>query len=137
MDENVPLCNAVELPNMSESDKPTAEDILQRLHLDKKVRDLLEEKTRTQSSNALWLQARQNRITGSKCGRIIEQKEKTKVLLQYVIYPKPMRHLPKAIQCGKDNEHKACQAYQKYLQNKGHKDLEVTRAGLMVHAMKG
>ena len=111
---------------MSESDKPIAEDILQKLHLDKEERDLLEEKTRTQSSNVLWLQARQNRITGSKCGRIIEQKKKTKALLQYVIYPKSMLHFPKAIQWGKDNEHKACQAYWKYLQNKGHKDLEVT-----------
>ena len=46
--------------------------------------------------------------------------------------------LPKAIciQWSKDNEHKACQAYQKYMRNKGHKDLEVTRAGFMVHAMK-
>ena len=46
LDENVSLCNPVELPNMSESDKLTAEDILQGLHLDKEERDLLEEKSR-------------------------------------------------------------------------------------------
>ena len=136
-DENAPVFSSGELPKIFEANKATAEDILQSLHLDNEERDQLERKTRTQSSNPLWFQARQNRITGSKCGRILEQKQKTKALLQFVIYPKPMLHLPKAIHWGKDNEHKACQAYQKYMWNKGHEDLEVTQAGFIVHAMKG
>ena len=127
----------IELPKVSNTVKTTAEEILQKLHLDNDQRQKLEEETRDQSSSAIWFQAHQNRITGSKCGRIIQQKAKTKALLQFVIYPKPMLHLPKAIQWGKDNEDKACQAYQKYMQDKGHKGLQITKAGFMVHSMKG
>ena len=48
-----------------------------------------------------------------------------------------MLHLPKAIQWGKDNKDKACQAYQKYMQDRGHKGLHITKAGFIIHSMKG
>ena len=136
-DKSISVCGSEEIPKLCEDPKISAEEILQRMHLDSQQRDMLEEKTRTQSSSSLWFEARRNRITGSKCGRVIKQKEKTKALLHFVMYPKPMLHLPKAIQWGKDNEHKACQAYQKYMQNEGHTDLQVSPAGFIVDARKG
>ena len=134
-DENA--CSSGQLPVVSKPTKVTAEEILSRLHLDDEKRRLLEENTRAQSATPLWFQARQNRITGSKCGRIIEQKQKTNALLQFVIYPKPMLHLPKAIQWGRENERKACQAHQKYMEKNGHTGLKVTQAGFVVHVTKG
>ena len=135
--ESSSVCGSGELPIISQNAKPSDEEIFQKMHLDNEERDELEQKTRTQSLNSLWFEARQNRITGSKCGRVIQQQEKTKALLHFVIYPKPMLHLPKAIQWGKDNEHKACQEYEKYMQNEGHKDIQVSPAGFVVHATKG
>ena len=64
------------------------------------------------------------------------QNQKSNSLLQSVIYPKPILYLPKAIQWGKDNEHKALQAYQRFMENKGHKGIQVSRAGFVVHATK-
>ena len=55
----------------------------------------LEERTRDQASSGEWLEACRCRITGSECGRIIKQKEKTTAL-----YPKPMLFLPKPIAWG-------------------------------------
>ena len=80
---------------------------------------------------------RLGRIESLGCGRIIGQKQKTNALLQFVIYPKPMLHLPKAIQWGRENERKACQAYQKYIEKNGHTGLKITQAGLVVHVTKG
>ena len=85
---------------MSKTITVEAKNILEKLCLDNEESKVLEEKIRTQTSKPLWFQVHQHRITGSKCGRMIEQKEKRKALLQFVIYPKPMLHLPKAIQCG-------------------------------------
>ena len=135
-EESVCTCSSMDLP-VIETPKPTAEVILSWLHLNEEERSLLEEKTRTQSSNPLWFQARQNRITGSTCGRIIEQRWKTAALLRYVIYPKPMLHLPKAIKWGRCNEEKARQAYQKYMEEEGHEGIQVREAGFLVHDTKG
>ena len=114
-----------------------AEDILQDLCLDTDERQVLEENTRAQSSCPLWFEARQHRITGSKCGRIVEQKQKTQALLRFVMYPKPMLYLPKPIRWGKDHEEDARQAYLKYMHNHGHNDIEVKEAGFIVHETKG
>lgn len=134
---NDDVCTSGDLPVLPEISKATAEVVLSSLNVDEEGRHLLEENQRNQSSNPVWFQARQNRITGSKCGRIIIQKQKSSSLLQSVIYPKPMLHLPKAIQWGRDNEHNACQAYQSYLKTKGHKGLQVSQAGFVVHVTKG
>ena len=115
----------------------TADDILKKLKLDEGKRQALEEGTRSQSSNPQWFEARLHRITGSKCGRILKQKEKTRPLLQSVIYPKPFLYLPKAIKWGRDNEEKARQKYVQYMENKGHKQLKVSPAGFVVHPQKG
>ena len=47
---------------------------------------MLEEKTSTHNSNSLWFEARQNRATRSKCGEIIQLKDK-KALLYFVLNP--------------------------------------------------
>ena len=44
-----------------------------------------------------------------------------------------MLHLPKAIQWSKDNEEKACQMYQEYMRSKGHKKLQINKAGFIVY----
>lgn len=47
-----------------------------------------------------------------------------------------MLHLPKAIQWSKDNEEKACQMYQEYMRSKGHKKLQINKAGFIVYPTK-
>ena len=60
----------IETPKVSNTVKTTAEEILQKLHPDDDQRqNLEEEETRDQSSSVIWFQARQNQITGSKCGQ--------------------------------------------------------------------
>ena len=71
----------------------TAEEVLEGLRLTPEERLLLERDTRSQSICSKWYEARRIRITGSKCGRIISQKEKTVALLHFCLYPKPMLYL--------------------------------------------
>ena len=92
----------------------------------------MEERTRAQSSNDVWFAERQNRITGSKCRRILQQKKKTTALLQSTIYSKPFTHVPKAIQWGKDKEEIACKQYERYMQSNGHVGLQTRKAGFVV-----
>ena len=49
--ENISVCSSEELPNVSETITVEAEDILEKLCLDNKERQVLEEKTRTQILN--------------------------------------------------------------------------------------
>ena len=112
-------------------------DILKSLSLTVDERIKLEEQTRAQTSSAKWFEARRQRITGSKCGRILMQKEKTVALLQYCIYPKPMLVLPKRIAWGKRNKHKACKAYMNYMNSHGHPGLQTARCRFVVHLEKG
>ena len=55
----------------------TEEDILNALSLSPIEREELEINSREQSSSSLWFESRRIRITGSKYGCIILQKEKT------------------------------------------------------------
>ena len=48
-----------------------------------------------------------------------------------------MLHLPKAIQWGRENERKACHAYQEYMEENGYPDLKVSQTGFVVHETKG
>ena len=110
----------------------TAEDIIEKLSIGNEQQKDLEERTRAQSSNDVWFAERQNRITGSKCGRILQQKKKTTALLQSTIYSKPFTHVPKAIQWGKDKEEIACKQYERYMQSNGHVGLQTRKAGFVV-----
>ena len=130
-------CDPRELLTVVEKKLITPENILENLSLGPKERLELEEQTKDQSSSSLWFSARQNRITGSKCGRILIQQRKTTPLLQSVIYPKPMLHVPKTIEWGRSNEKKACESYKKYMESNGHSDLRTIKAGFVVHPEKG
>ena len=114
------------------TEKICAEEILEKLSVTKEQQKHLENETRDQSSSALWIRERQNRITGSKCGRILQQVEKTTALLQSTIYCKPFIHIPKAIQWGRDNEENACTEYVRYMQSHGHVGLHTQKAGFVV-----
>ena len=61
----------------------------------------LEASTREQN-NELWHRERRCRITGSKCGRILNQKKRTEALLKFCLYPRPFDVIPKQIVWGRD-----------------------------------
>ena len=104
----------------------TVDDILEKLTMDEKKRQALEEGTRSQSSNPLWFQARQHRITGSKCGRILQQKRRHKHCFSMLFIPNHFYILPKAIKWGRENEEKARQKYVQHMRKNGHKQLGVS-----------
>ena len=56
-------------------EKTTEDDILAALHVTAEERQAIENDTRKQSSSSHWYDVRRRQITGSKCGRIIMQKE--------------------------------------------------------------
>ncbi len=114
-----------------------SELIIQSLTLTESQIENLERLTREQSSNDLWHKARKNRITGSKCGRIIKQKDHTTSLLRSCIYPKPFIFLPKPIEWGRRYEEHACREYCKYMHLNGHSDLKAKKSGFVVHSLKG
>ena len=112
------------------------EMVINSLQLTHKERQSLEEGTRGQSDSVLWHYARAYRITGSKCGRILVQKNKTKALLQFVLYPKPFDATPKPIEWGKINEDRARDAYIGYMRSHGHPRITVEIYGFFVHKEK-
>ena len=61
----------------------TPEEVLAHLHLTPEKRLILEKDTRGQSVCPNWYEACRICITGSKCGRIIAQKQKTVALLRF------------------------------------------------------
>ena len=66
-------CGFIEL----EEKTTTAEKVLESLYLTPEERISLEMETRSQRACAKWYEVRRVRITGSKCGRLISQKERT------------------------------------------------------------
>ena len=124
------------IPKLFNTKVLIAEDILRKLSVTNEEQDDIEKKNRDQSDNALWFTERQNRITGSKCGRIIQQIEQREALLRFSIYQKPFLHTPKAIQWGKDNEEPARIAYEKHMQGNGHPSLHTKKAGFVVDIEK-
>ena len=116
--------------------KTTSEEVLECLYLTPDDREQLERDTRSQSVCAQWFEARRVRITGSKCGRIIIQKEKTVALLRFCLYPKPMIYLPKPIAWGRDNEPNARSKYMEHMKSIGHAGLTTSDSGFIVHMEK-
>ena len=114
----------------------TPEEDLAHLHLTPEKRLILERDTRGQSVCPNWYEARRIRITGSKCGRIIAQKQKTVALLRFCLYPKPMIYLPKPIAWGRENEPNARSKYIQHMRSKGHIGLTVSYSGFVAHLEK-
>ena len=139
--DNINTNNANQIASISdfvelEEKTTTAEEVLERLNLTHEERVQLELDTRSQSECDRWHEARRVRITGSKCGRVIIQKEKTIPLLRFCLYPKPMIHLPKPIAWGRKNEPKARRKYTDYMNSTGHIGLLTSDAGFVVHEEK-
>ena len=93
--------------------------------------------TREQSQSQEWHRSRMHRITGSRCGKILNQKKKTVPLLQSVLYAPKFIVNPKPIQWGKDNEQVACQMYTSHMRRNGHPDLCVHKCGFIIHSKLG
>ena len=69
-----------------------------------KLRQNIEQVTRSQAQCNLWYEVRQKRVTCYKCGQILGQKTRTPALLRSVLYSKPLDPLPASIKWGEDNE---------------------------------
>ena len=82
----------------SDNDKLTAEDVLEALSVKKEQQGELQSKTRSESNSSVWFTERRRRI---KCGRIMSQKEGAVSLLRFLLYQKPIIHLPKPLNGGK------------------------------------
>ena len=72
--------------------------------------------------------ARAWRITGSTCGKILCQKDRTDALLMCVMYSKPMNVLPPPIKWGFENEKKACAEYVRFMRTN-----ESRPCGFLIH----
>ena len=129
--------NTQNCPYSAEEFAQLEEMEVNRLCLTEEDRITLEHDTREQSGDDRWHDARRKRITGSKCGRILEQKNRTVALLSFCLYPKPFLFLPKAIEWGRQNEPVACKRYVQYMNSHGHPGLEASKCGFFVHPDKG
>ena len=114
-----------------------SEEMVKQLNMSTNSRNKVEVDTREQSNCVLWYQMRYPRITGSKCGRILTQKSKTKALLIDVLYSKPLDPIPLPIKWGRDKEPLAQYKYVDFLRSRGHHNLTVHKCGFYVHPHKG
>ena len=110
--------------------------IVENLCLTNEQRLALEACTR-QQNDCTWHQARQYRINGSTCGKILNQKSRTEALLRSCLYPKPFEYTPKQIAWGRENEPKARKAYVECMKSHGHTNLKAHASGFFVHSEKG
>ena len=97
----------------------------------------VEATTRSQCKSTEWYLARVRRITASKCGKILNQKQWTPALLKNILYCKPMIHLPQSIQWGIANEDNARHAYITHMQAEGNTNLQVEPCGFIIHPTMG
>ena len=107
------------------------------LNVTEEERKYIEISTRNQSQSSLWYSVRQRRITGSKCGRILNQHEPTPALLSFVLYSKPLSHIPEPIKWGIDHESHANQAYLQYVKSHGKQRLITKKCGFIIHPTLG
>ena len=110
-----------------------------KLNVSNEERKRIKEQTRCQSRSPLWHVVRARRITGSKCGKILRQIERTDALLIDVLYPKKMdqNKLPLPIKWGIENESKAREAYTLHRRRNGHPDLVTSPCGFIIHPTMG
>ena len=77
------------------------------LNVTSQDRDNIENNTREQTRTNFWHIVRSRRITGSMCGKILQQQEMTPALLKSVLYPKQFETIPPTVKWGIDNEPRA------------------------------
>jgi hypothetical protein len=107
------------------------------LNVTKEERIRIEEATRSQSKSSEWFALRARRITGSICGKILCQKERTDALLINSLYNKPMYVLPPPIKWGCENDSKACAEYVRHMRARGHEGLDTSPCGFIIHESMG
>ena len=97
----------------------------------------IERETRGQSSQQDWYAVRSKRITGSKCGKILNQKKKTVSLLRQCLYPKPLDPPPASIPWGGHQESIAIRKYISYKTTTIHSPVSVEKCGFIIPQQKG
>ena len=119
-----------ELNDYSESDtnqhRYELQVLVQNLFLTSVQRASLEASTRQQSGD-VWYEARRYRITGSKCGKILNQ----------ISISKTFCICTKTDYLESQNEPIARRAYVGYMRTHGHSNLSAFACGLYVHSEKG
>lgn len=132
-DQQVRLCPCAH----NQVDKTLLKRAKGKLNVTCKERIEIEKNTQAQIQSSEWFAVRTRRITGSKSGKILCQKERTVALLTDMLYRKPLLHLPKAIAWGIKHESSACAAYLKYMQSNVHKDATTSECGFIIHPTMG
>ena len=107
------------------------------LNVTSQERDNIEIATREQSCTHLWHLIRSRRITGSTCGKILQQQEMTPALLKSVLYPKQFENIPAAVKWGIDNEPSAHREYLRYAKAHGKMKLTTQQCGFIIHPTMG
>ena len=117
--------------DLSDSDLKSSRNV----SLEERIR--VEGETRNQSSRKEWYVARSKRITGSKCGRILNQQKKSVSLLKQCLYPKPLNPPPPSIAWGHQNESRAIAKYVIYMTKELNWSVSVEKCGFIIHPSKG
>ena len=107
------------------------------LNVTSQERDNIEKATREQRQTHLWHFMRYQRITGSTCGKILQQQEMTPALLKSVLYPKQFENIPPAVKWGIDNEPRAQREYLRYAKAHGKVKLTTQQCGFIIHPTMG
>ena len=95
--------------------------------------DLVEQRTRGQTSCKLWQELHRGRITSSRFGEVARLQTSTcpDHLVADIMGYSDHVSTP-AMRWGKNNEDRACAAYLTYMRGKGH-DIEYVPSGLHLH----
>ena len=125
-----------EIPSLSHS-QGRYTDLKSSLNVSLEERIRIERETRNQSSQHEWYILRSKRITGSKCGRILNQQQKTISLLKQCLYPKLLDPPPPPIAWGRHNESRAISKYVSYMTTKLDSAVSVEKCGFIIHPTKG
>ena len=130
------MTEVLKFPYNEEEFALLAEAEINQLCLSRDDRITLELETRDQCGCG-WHDARRKQITGSKCGRVIEQKNRTVSLLRFCVYRQPLLIEPRSIMWGRRNEPVALTKYIQYMNSHGHPGLSAVKCGFYVHPEKG
>ena len=103
------------------------------LNVPDQERKRIEMKTHDLSLQKLWYVVRSKRITRSKCGRILCQRNKTVSLLRQCVYPQPLIPTPTPVTWGIKHE---AVAVKKYICYKNF-TISVEKCGFIIHPEKG
>ena len=107
------------------------------LNVTSQDRDNIENNTREQTRTNFWHIVRSRRITGSMCGKILQQQEMTPALLKSVLYPKQFETIPPPVKWGIDNEPRAHREYLRYARAHGKMNLTTQQCGFIIHTTMG